>query len=153
LTRDTAPAEATLPPTADELPVPRVTRARPCGVRVSAAGPHRRDEERRIAVANDDEPLISQTAVAEVVDSAWRQLGACYDRALTRGSGLSPRVTLKIVIMPDGRVHAARVVSRVEDRELGKCVAGTVSRLRFPASAHRQPMSVVLPVVLDRQSE
>ncbi len=89
------------------------------------------------------------TTVVQVVSANKGSITACYTQALRGGGGERGKLELLVQVAPTGDVASSRVVTaQFKTSPLGRCIADTVARWKFPPF-DGEPRSVELPFVLD----
>jgi outer membrane biosynthesis protein TonB len=77
---------------------------------------------------------ISQEELQKVLAQAMSQLQYCYEKALLSDTKLAGTVTLAWTISTGGMVNGAHVIkSQMNNAKLHQCIAGVVSKLKFPS--------------------
>lgn len=85
-------------------------------------------------------------SVRMVVRHHLPQIQACYERALKGQRALAGVVEIRLVISGEGRVKRADVDRNSTGHEgLGKCIAYTMSRWRFPRPVGGVEIEVIYP--------
>jgi Ca-activated chloride channel family protein len=89
---------------------------------------------------------IDAESVRMVVRHHLPQIRACYERALKGSPGLAGIIEIRLVISGEGRVRQAEVDRNSTGHEgLGKCIALTMSRWRFPRPVGGVEIEVIYP--------
>lgn len=89
------------------------------------------------------------TTVVQVVSANKGSITACYTQALRGGGGERGKLELLVQVAPTGDVASSRVVTaQFKTSPLGRCIADTVARWKFPPF-DGEARSVELPFVLD----
>lgn len=88
-------------------------------------------------------------SVVRVVSANKASISACYSQALRGGATERGKLELLVKVEPTGSVQSAKIVTaQFKTSALGRCIADTVARWRFP-SFDGDPRDVELPFVLD----
>ncbi len=86
-------------------------------------------------------------AVKQVLSSNAGAFKRCYDQSVRRGDGLSGKLSVRISILPTGRVGDIELAPpKFRGGALGECVVESTRRLRFP-SFEGDPMPFEFPIV------
>lgn len=109
--------------------------------------------EARLPSAGDDlvaaTGTFDPTTVVQVVSANKGSITACYTQALRGGGGERGKLELLVKVAPTGDVASSRVVTaQFKTSPLGRCIADTVSRWKFPPF-DGEARNVELPFVLD----
>lgn len=93
---------------------------------------------------------LSRQEVLQVLNRHQGRIQACYERGLTRNSGLGGRVTFSWTISPAGRVTGAREQgSTMGSPQVSQCILGVIRRMRFPRPSGG-PVQVTFPFMFQR---
>lgn len=88
-------------------------------------------------------------AVVQIVSANKGSISACYSQSLRGGGAERGKLELLVRVDPSGDVASAQVVTReFKSSPLGRCIADTVARWKFPPFTG-EPRDVELPFVLD----
>lgn len=79
---------------------------------------------------------VDTRAIARVIRRRKNQIMRCYTQRLKLRNDLAGKVAVRFTIQPSGRAAAVKVIGNSSgDDSLGKCVANTIKRWKFPRSA------------------
>ncbi len=102
----------------------------------------------RGAVTGADEVRgrLNAGSIRLVVRHRLPQIRLCYERALKRRPGLAGVVEIRLLVGADGRATTATVHRNTTGHDgLGKCIAYTMKRWRFPRPVDGVETEVIYP--------
>jgi len=92
---------------------------------------------------------FDSASVVRVVSANKASITACYSQALRGGTKEKGKLELMVTVQNTGSVESAKIVTaQFKSSPLGRCIADTVARWRFPPF-EGDPRDVSLPFVLE----
>ena len=78
---------------------------------------------------------LSADQVRQVIRANGHEVRACYERHALKQKGATGKVTLDLVVRPEGSVDNVKVEAEgVRGNKFGRCVEGKARSWRFPES-------------------
>jgi hypothetical protein len=158
---DAPPAAAVAAPTSEVVTeAPDVDAAQMPVLCGAGGGPGRRRAPVSVRLGEiDGIPDADRASALRVLRRRVSDLIACYEAEVDARPATTGRITLALVVAPDGTVTRSRVVAQttraatLDDRTLERCVQSALAACVFPARSDARAWHLVVPVVLDPATE